>query len=304
MAPGPASDPPDLPSVELVLDGRAREVAGFPVRRVLPQRVRRSLGPFVFLDHLGPHKGDELAPGDGMEVGPHPHIGLATVTYLLDGELLHRDSLGSAQVIRAGDVNWMIAGRGVAHSERSTPEARARGGCTHGVQTWVALPRDREDMAPAFEHHPASTLPVVVRPGVTLRVIAGNAYGVTAPTRVLAPTLYVHATFERGATLALDDGHRARGVYVVDGELELAGRTFGGATLAVVRPEAAVTLHARTAANVMLVGGAPLDGPRHMWWNFVSTSKDRIEQAKTDWRDGRFAEVAGDLGERVPLPAG
>lgn len=289
----------DTPAIDAVIEGRTRDLGGFPVRRALPSGLRRTVGPFVFLDHMGPV---DFAPGHGMDVRPHPHIGLATITYLLAGEILHRDSLGNQQAIRAGDVNWMIAGRGVAHSERTPAELRARGHQALGLQTWVALPRDCEDMPAAFEHHPQRTLPVVERPGASLRVIAGSAYGRTAPTSVLAPTLYVHARLAAGAELAIDDQHTERAAYVIDGDVTCDGRRFGAATLVVFRAGAPATICATTPANVMLVGGAPLDGPRHIWWNFVSSSRDAIERAKSAWREGRFAKVAGDDVEFVPLP--
>jgi redox-sensitive bicupin YhaK (pirin superfamily) len=295
----PACTVGDTPAIDAVIEGRVRDLGGFSVRRTLPSGLRRSVGPFIFLDHMGPA---DFAPGQGMDVRPHPHIGLATLTYLLDGEIVHRDSIGNAQPIRPGDVNWMIAGRGVAHSERTPPEVRARGSRTLGMQTWIALPREHERMAPAFEHHPQRTLPLVERPGTTLRVIAGTAYGQTAPTSVLGPTLYVHAQLAAGATLAIDDEHAERAAYVVDGELECDGRVFGPATLVVMKPHVHATICARTPAHVMLLGGAPLDGPRHIWWNFVSSDRDHIEQAKADWRDGRFAKVTGDEHEFVPLP--
>jgi redox-sensitive bicupin YhaK (pirin superfamily) len=285
--------------IELVIEGRARDIGGFPVRRSLPVGARRSVGPFIFVDHMGPA---QLAPGDGMDVRPHPHIGLATVTYLLEGEIVHRDSLGSVQAIRPGDVNWMIAGAGIAHSERTDPEVRARGSRMLGLQTWVALPREHETMAPQFEHHPQATLPTVELPGLTLRVVAGTAYGQTAPTSVLTPTLYVHAAMDTEAVLAIDDTHAERAVYVIDGEIECDGRAFAAATMVVLQAGTEVTISARTAANVMLLGGAPLDGPRHIWWNFVSTDRERIEQAKVDWKAGRFAKVTGDEVEFVPLP--
>jgi redox-sensitive bicupin YhaK (pirin superfamily) len=295
----PACSPGDTPAVELVIEGRPRDLGGFSVRRTIPSGLRRAVGPFIFLDHMGPV---DFAPGSGMDVRPHPHIGLATITYLLAGEILHRDSIGNAQAIRPGDVNWMIAGRGVAHSERTPPEVRARGGRALGLQTWVALPQDREDIAPSFEHHPQHTLPVVDRNGAILRVLAGTAYGETAPTSVLAPTLYVHGALAAGAELAIDDAHAERAVYVIDGEIACDDRAFGSATLIVLRPGVDVTICAHTPANVMLVGGAPLDGPRHLWWNFVSSTRERIERAKADWREGRFATVAGDEHERVALP--
>ena len=292
-----ASDPAS--AIDLVLEGQPRDLGGFPVRRVLPAGKRRAVGPFIFLDHMGPV---DLAPGAGMDVRPHPHIGLATITYLLSGEIVHRDSIGSLQTIRPGDVNWMSAGRGIAHSERTPPDSRARGSRTLGLQTWVALPREHEDSAPSFEHHPRHTLPLIERPGATLRVIAGTAYGRAAPTGVLSPTLFVHAELAPGAELVVDDEHSERAVYVIDGEIECDGQTFGAATLIVLRPARQVAVRASTTANLALIGGAPLDGPRRMWWNFASTSPERIEQAKADWREGRFAKVAGDEIEFVPLP--
>jgi redox-sensitive bicupin YhaK (pirin superfamily) len=285
--------------IDRVIEGRSRDIGGFPVRRALPAIGQRTVGPFIFFDHMGPV---EFAPGHGMDVRPHPHIGLATITYLLEGEIVHRDTLGTEQTIRPGDVNWMVAGRGVAHSERTSAEVRARGSRAHGLQTWVALPRDREDMAPVFEHHPQHTLPLIAQPGVTVRVIAGAAYGHTAPTGVLSPTLYVHAAMAADATLAVDDAHAERAAYVVDGEIECDGRTFGAAALIVLRPGAQVAIRARSAANVMLVGGAPLDGPRQIWWNFVASTQDRIEAAKAAWRADQFGTVRGDEHERIPLP--
>lgn len=285
--------------IDLIIPTRPRDIGGFSVRRSLPVAARRLVGPFIFFDHMGPA---ELAPGEGVDTPPHPHIGLATITYLFDGALVHRDSVGSEQRIEPGDVNWMIAGKGIAHSERTPPELRERGARLHGLQTWVALPRDREDAEPTFEHHPSATLPLVRRPGAELRVIAGTAYGQRAPTRVLLPTLYVHARLDAGATLEVDDEHAERAIYVVDGSIELAGQTFGEAQMIVLRPGARAELRALTAANVMLVGGAPIDGPRHIWWNFVATSRERIEEAKSAWREGRFAKVFHDETEFVPLP--
>lgn len=295
----PACAAGDTPAIDLVIEGRPRDLGGFSVRRTIPAIGKRSVGPFVFLDQMGPAR---LEPGHGMDVRPHPHIGLATITYLLEGAITHRDSVGSLQVIRPGDVNWMVAGRGIAHSERSPDELRAHGGAMFGVQTWVALPAAHEEAPPSFEHHPQRTLPVVQRPGATLRIIAGTAYGARAPTGVLSPTLYVHAELTAGAELAIDDEHAERAVYVLAGEVMCDGRAFGPANLLVLRPGAAAVICAQTAAHVMLIGGAPLDGPRHIWWNFVSSSKDRIEQAKADWKAGRFAAVAGDETELVPLP--
>ncbi len=292
---------PDDDAIELVIEGRPRDLGGFAVRRTLPAPRRRAVGPFIFLDHVGPAM---LAPGQGIDVRPHPHIALATITYLFDGEFVHRDSLGSNQPIRPGDVNWMIAGRGVTHSERTGPEVRARGGPLHGVQTWVALPHADEEMAPRFEHHGRATMPIVQRPGAELHVIAGTAYDVEAPTGVRSPTLFVHGRLAAGATLPVDDGHVERAVYVAAGEIACGGLRVAVGTLLVLRADVAVRIDAVTAADVVLIGGAPLDGPRHLWWNFVSSSPARLEQAKADWQAGRFPQVPGDEDEFIPLPDG
>jgi redox-sensitive bicupin YhaK (pirin superfamily) len=283
-----------------MIKGRARDLGGFGVRRVLPAAERRLVGPFIFFDHAGPV---EFTPGQGMDVRPHPHIGLATVTYLFEGEILHRDSLGTQQPIRPGDVNWMVAGRGIVHSERSPPEARARGGRLHAIQCWVALPSRDETCEPRFEHHPRPTIPVLQRPGAELTVIAGSAYGATAPTGVLSPTLYVHARMDPGATLPVDDGYQERAAYVVDGAIECGGRQVAAGTMVVFPAGADLLMRAGdSGASVMLVGGAPIDGDRLIWWNFVNSRQERIEQAKADWAAQRYATVPGD-DERIPLPA-
>jgi hypothetical protein len=294
-------DPPGLEAhgIELEIEGRARDLGSFEVRRVLPARARQRVGPFIFFDHFGPVT---FGAGQGMDVRPHPHIGLATVTYLFEGEILHRDSLGSRQPIRPGDVNWMVAGGGIVHSERTPADVRARGGTMHGLQCWIALPTEVEECAPRFEHHPTASLPVVRRDGATLRVIAGRAYGAAAPTGVLSPTLYVDVELAAGATVPVDAEHEERAVYVVAGTVSWGGRPLNGATLTVLRPGAALSLTAQTAARLVLIGGAPLAGPRHLEWNFVSSSQERIERAKADWRDGRFPMVPGDEHERIPLP--
>jgi len=287
--------------IDLVIESRPRDLGGFSVRRTLPSTQRRQVGPFLFFDHMGPVA---FAPGQGIDVRPHPHIALATITYLLEGEFVHRDSVGSEQPIRPGDVNWMVAGRGVVHSERTAPEVRERGARMHGIQTWVALPQGDEEIEPRFEHHPRSTIPVVSRPGAELHVIAGTAYGAKAPTGVLSPTLYVHAELDAGATLPIDDEHEERAVYVIDGAIECHGKRFGEGAMLVLHPGAHVAVQAAEKTNLMLVGGAPLDGPRHIVWNFVSSSKERIEQAKADWREGRFSKIPGDDTEFIPLPEG
>ncbi|HTB74021.1 MAG TPA: pirin family protein [Polyangiaceae bacterium] len=286
-------------SIELVVTARPRDLGGFSVGRVLPAMQRRLVGPFIFFDHMTRH---ELAPGHGMDVRPHPHIGLATVTYLFDGEIIHRDSLGSRQAIVAGDVNWMSAGRGIVHSERTGDERRRTGGVVHGIQSWVALPAADEEMAPSFEHHPRETLPLVERPGARLRILAGHAYGARSPVGVRSPTLYAHAELDDGAHLPLTDEHDERAAYVVEGEIGCEGPSYGPGSMLIFRKGAGVGLHARGATRVMLLGGAALEGPRHIFWNFVATSKDRIERAKQEWKEGAFPRVPGDDVEFIPLP--
>lgn len=295
----PELEPGEGELVSLVIEARPKDVAGLTVRRSLPVARQRMVGPFVFTDHMGPAT---LAPGTGVDVPPHPHIGLATITYLFEGELIHRDSVGSEQLIRPGDVNWMVAGRGVVHSERSGPEPRKNGARLEGLQTWVALPVEQEEVEPWFEHHPLEALPRVERTGAELRVIAGTAYGARAPTGVLSPTLYVHARLETGAVLPVDDEHEERAVYVVRGTIACAGRSHGAGTMLVLRRGMSVEIFAQEAADVALLGGAPLPEKRHIWWNFVSTSKERIERAKDQWREGRFPKVPGDEHAYVPLP--
>jgi len=289
-----------MSGIRRVLDGRPRDLGGFSVRRVLPAGGLQTVGPFIFFDHIGPAT---FAPGDGVDVRPHPHIGLATVTYLFAGEFMHRDSLGTAQLIRPGDVNWMVAGRGIVHSERTPAAARsAPGGAPiHGIQTWVALPSEHEETDPSFEHHPAPTLPEIHGTGVTLRLIAGAAYGRQASTAVYSAMFYLVATLEAGAEVELPAEYAERAAYVVEGEVEAAAERYGVGRMIVYEAGVQVLLRALTPARVMLLGGAPLDGPRHIWWNFVSSSPERIERAKLDWREERFTEVPGD-SERIPLP--
>jgi redox-sensitive bicupin YhaK (pirin superfamily) len=282
----------------LLLDGSVHDLGGFSVRRVLPQLQARSVGPFVFFDHLGPA---QFAQGQGIDVRPHPHIGLATVTYLFDGALRHRDSLGSVQDIRPGDVNWMTAGRGIVHSERSPPTERAQGHLMHGIQTWVALPRHAEEVDPAFAHHPAATLPELVIDGVRLRLIAGNAFGKSAPVQVFAPMFYLAVEFAAGSRLVLPAEHIERAIYAVDSEILVDGLPLAPGRMAVLVPGSDVSIEASTPAIVMLCGGDPLDGDRHLFWNFVSSSRDRIERAKQDWTAQRFGSVPGET-EFIPLP--
>ncbi|NJD32962.1 MAG: pirin family protein [Gammaproteobacteria bacterium] len=289
-----------MTTVARVLEGRPRDLGGCGVRRVLPAGGMQTVGPFIFFDHMGPAT---FAPGAGVDVRPHPHIGLATVTYLYAGEFMHRDSLGTQQLIRPGDVNWMVAGRGIVHSERTPPEARKAGtGATiHGIQTWIALPRDHEEAPPAFEHHPASALPELRPRGAVLRLIAGEAYGQRSPASVFSGMFYVDARLEAAATAELPPEYSERAAYVAEGAIDAAGTRHGVGEMIVFAAGGGPTIRALEASRVMLLGGAPLDGPRDIWWNFVSSSRERIERAKRDWREQRFAAVPGD-DERIPLP--
>jgi redox-sensitive bicupin YhaK (pirin superfamily) len=285
-------------SLETVVVPRTRDLGGFEVRRVLPSIERRMVGPFVFFDEMGPTL---FKPGTGIDVRPHPHIGLATVTYLFDGEILHRDNLGSVQPIRPGEINWMTAGRGIAHSERTDAAVRAGGGRLAGIQSWVALPKNDEETAPAFTHHGSASLPIVSGEGKTVRVLVGALYGARSPVQSFSETLYADIALEADARLPIPAEHEERAIYLVDGMIEVAGEAFAAGRLLVLRPRAEITVTSRSAARLMLLGGAPMDGPRHIWWNFVSSSADRIEQAKADWKAGRFPAVTGDP-EFIPLP--
>jgi len=285
-------------AIELRIESRTRDLGGFEVRRVLPAAERQRVGPFVFFDQMGPSR---FAPGRGVDVRPHPHIGLATVTYLFEGVILHRDSLGSVQPITPGAVNWMTAGRGIAHSERTPDERKASGSSLHGLQLWLALPREQEETDPEFVHHPEPTLPRIELPGAHLRLLAGSAFGERSPVETASETLYLVGELERGADLELPAEPEERAVYVAEGELGLEGELVGAGTMAVLRSGARARLEARAPARIALVGGAPLDGERHLWWNFVSSSRGRIERAKADWKNGRFAAVPGET-EFIPLP--
>lgn len=283
----------------LIIPPRTHDLGdGFTVRRAVPTLQARSVGPFVFVDHMGPAV---FEPDRGIDVRPHPHIGLATVTYLWEGAIGHRDTLGSDQVIRPGDVNWMTSGRGIAHSERTPPQARAERSGVHGMQTWVALPKAHEETAPEFYHHPAATLPHWQQHGAGLRVIAGRAFGYESPVRVFSDTFNVALDLQAEAELALDDGAVERALYILEGEAQLDGANVPARHLLVLDRGTRPVLRALTPLKAMLVGGEPLDGPRHLWWNFVSSSKERIEQAKQDWREGRFGKIVGD-DEFIPLP--
>jgi redox-sensitive bicupin YhaK (pirin superfamily) len=284
--------------VERVLTGKARDIGAFEVKRALPQAKRRHVGPFVFLDEMGPAT---LAPGAGMDVRPHPHIGLSTVTYLFDGEIVHRDSLGYVQAIRPGALNWMTAGKGIVHSERTDPAKRGGGLKMHGIQTWVALPPELEECQPSFAHHPAETLPETARDGVALKLILGNAYGLVSPVKADWPIFYLHAEFPAGAALAMTGEHPDRAIYIVSGTVEIGGVEYGPGNLVVLREGASVRMTAKAATRAMLLGGKPLPGARTIWWNFVSSDKDRLERAKALWKSGGFPKVPGET-EFIPLP--
>ena len=281
------------------IEPRTHDLGGFSVRRLIPQPGCRSVGPFVFFDHIGPAVLEGEQP---VAVRPHPHIGLATVTYLWEGAMMHRDSLGSVQEIQPGDVNWMTAGRGIVHSERTPERLRGVAHPFHGLQTWVALPREHEEAEPHFAHHPKATLPLIDSDGVCLRIVAGTAFGETSPVKVFADTLYVAIDIADGGELMIPNDHVERALYPVSGEVFLNEiEPLPLNTLCVLEPGTLPLLNARGPAKVMLLGGAPLDGPRFVWWNFVSSSRERIERAKADWREGRLGQVPGET-EFIPLP--
>jgi redox-sensitive bicupin YhaK (pirin superfamily) len=286
-------------AVGQVILPRAHDIGGFEVRRALPAKERQMVGPFIFFDQMGP---GEFLSGKGLDVRPHPHIGLSTVTYLFEGEIQHRDTLGSNQPIRPGDVNWMTAGRGIAHSERTDQSRRSHSNPLYGIQSWVALPRAQEEAVPDFAHHPATTLPVIEDGKVRLRLIAGHGWGARSPVATPSDLFYADAVLAPGAALPLPD-HEERGAYVLDGEVTVSGDRFEPGRMLVFRAGDGLALCAGPrGARLLLLGGAAMDGPRHLFWNFVSSSRERIEQAKEDWRAGRFGLVPGDEEEFIPLP--
>ena len=270
----------------------------FLVRRGLPSARSRMVGPFIFFDHFGPA---EFHGGNGLDVRPHPHIGLATVTYLFDGEIMHRDSLGTVAAIRPGEVNWMTAGKGIAHSERTAPERRVEGEKIHGLQCWVALPSAKEEMAPGFVHYGTGDFPIIKDVGKTVRVMAGEAYGARSPLVATSDTMFADVTLMPGAKLPVDAVYDERAIYVVSGEIDVMGDKFAAPQLIVLRKGDAITLSSAAGAHIMLFGGEPMDGPRHIWWNFVSSRQERIDQAKEQWRTAKFDPVPGD-SEFIPLP--
>ncbi|MEL6257832.1 MAG: pirin family protein [Pseudomonadota bacterium] len=294
-------------AIEMIIEPRQRDLGGFHVRRVLPFHARKMVGPFIFFDHMGPAT---FAPGQGVDVRPHPHIGLATVTYLFDGALGHKDSVGSDIVIRPGAVNWMTAGRGISHSERTPPEERAAGHTLHGIQTWVALPKPHEEAEPAFVHHPADSLPRFFLDGAEVSVIAGEAWGRRSPVSFPWEIWYAAIVSDADATFEIPrDAAAERAVYVVEGAATIDGKTLGEGAMAVLTEAETISVTAKAGAKLMLAGGAPMDDKRFIEWNFVSSSQDRIEQAKSDWiasadagfQNSPFSQPPGET-EWIPLP--
>lgn len=285
-------------SVELALVPSMRDLGGFQVRRALPHRQRQMIGPFIFFDQMGPAR---FTVGQGVDVRPHPHIGLATVTYLFAGSILHRDTEGNVLEIAPGAMNLMTAGSGIAHSERTPPASRAIGSELFGIQSWIALPRAHEETAPTFQHFDAHVLPVVEDGGVKARVIAGTAFGQSSPVHTFSDWLYAEVQLAAGSQLPFDADHEERGLYIAAGEVAIGGERFAAPNLLVFRPGDRITIAATQAARLMLLGGAGMEEPRYIWWNFVSSSRERIEQAKADWQAGRFKTVPGET-EFIPLP--
>jgi hypothetical protein len=289
-----------MSAIDTLILPSARDLGGFSVHRLLPAPSQQMVGPFIFFDAMGP---TTFAPGTGVDVRPHPHIGLATVTWLFEGELMHRDSLGCAQLIRPGEVNWMTAGRGIVHSERTPLDIRGRPSRLHGVQSWLALPRHAEETAPEFHHHAAASLPAIDADGVSLRVIAGTLLGLTSPVRTFSAVGYGAVKLQAGAILVLPPEHQERAVHLVDGDLQIDGEALPAGAMATLGPDRPVELRAASPVRCMVLGGERADGPRHIWWNFVASSQERIERAKRDWALGHFAAVPGER-EFIPLPEG
>ncbi|MGX1309581.1 redox-sensitive bicupin YhaK (pirin superfamily) [Amorphus suaedae] len=298
-------DDAGLDAIETLIVPRSRDLGGFEVRRALPAPKRQMVGPFIFFDQAGPA---EFLTGQGVDVRPHPHIGLGTVTYLFRGDFHHRDSTGADQIIRPGALNWMVAGRGVTHSERTPTAARSGPNSLFGIQTWLALPDSHEDIDPSFEHFGKETLPMIEDDGVSVRLILGTAYGKTAPAAMHSETFYADVKLDPGRRLPMPDDHEDRGIYVVDGSISIAGQSFDAGRMMVFRPGDRITVAAgESGARLMVLGGATLNGPRFIWWNFVASSRERIEEAKADWRaqnwgNGRFDLPTDDRDEHIPLP--
>jgi len=304
MSWNPAEDPQPgdkvaCDAIETVIVPRTRDLGSFEVRRALPSAQRQMVGPFIFFDQMGP---SEFLLGSGMDVRPHPHIGLSTVTYLFDGEIMHRDSLGTELPIRPGELNWMTAGRGIVHSERTSQELRGVGSKLFGIQSWVALSAQDEETRPDFVHYDAGEMPVITGDGKTVRLIAGSILGARSPVRMSSPMFDADVALQAGSSVPLDPDYDERAVYTISGEVEIAGDVFPPGQLLVFRPGDRITVRARNDARFMMLGGEPMDGPRFIWWNFVSSRQDRIEQAKADWTAARFDSVPGDEDEFIPLP--
>lgn len=289
-----------VPMLDRIIQARKADIGAYEVARVLPYRELRMVGPFTFLDHAGP-VAVPPSPGSRMDVLAHPHVGLSTVSYLLAGEMMHRDSTGAEQMLRPGDVNWMIAGKGVSHSERLEGSFQDRGGTMELLQAWVALPTEIEDCDPSFAHHPTASLPTFDEAGMSSRLIAGSAFGLEAPVRTHSPMFYLHVELQAGARTPLPTGYPERAAYVVKGRVEVGGQIHTRGQLLVFSPEATPVLTALEPSTLMLLGGEPV-GPRHIWWNFVASSKERIEQAKADWRSGRITLPVNDRQSFIPLP--
>ena len=287
----------DTGAIELLIEPAEKDLGEFTVRRALPDKRRQRVGPFIFFDHMGPA---EFPPGTGVNVRSHPHIGLATITFLFEGEILHRDSLGYVQAIRPGEINWMTAGKGIVHSEKASPELLASGQKLHGLQTWVALPIEHEETEPRFEHYSADGIPVLEREGAKITVVIGTAYGKTSPVKAASETLYVEIKLEPGASINLPEAEEL-GVYVVSGNIELDGQAVSDGVLAVLKNGASASVSAPGGAHLMICGGDTLEGERIVWWNFVNSSRERLERAKRDWKEGRFDDVPGE-SEFIPLP--
>jgi redox-sensitive bicupin YhaK (pirin superfamily) len=294
-----AGDAASTDAIEQVIVPRVRDIGDFEVHRALPAAERQMIGPFIFFDRFGPVI---MKAGQGMDVRPHPHIGLATVTWLFDGTIYHRDSLGSEQAIQPGELNWMTAGKGIVHSERTPALERASGQTMFGLQSWVALPNNLEETAPAFEHVAHERMPVLREPGVEVQVIAGHLFGEASPVKTHSDLFYADVRLQAGARLLIPPEHEERGLYLASGKIEIAGRIFEAGKLIALKPKTEIIVKAIEASHFMLLGGEPMDGPRHIWWNFVSSSKDKIDAAKEEWRTGKFSMVPGDDKEFIPLP--
>lgn len=285
--------------VELIIRPQEHDLGAFTVRRVLPASERQMVGPFIFFDHMGPAT---LAPDQPVNVRPHPHIGLATLTWLFEGALMHRDSLGYAQEIRPGEVNWMTAGSGIVHSERTPERLLDQETRLSGLQVWMALPKAHEETAPSFQHCKADELPAWQGDGISITLVAGSAWGKTAPVAVYSDTLYADMRMAAGASAVIEPEHEERALYLFSGAVDIAGVRFDPGGMLVLKPGIAIEVRAVADTHLVLIGGAPMDGPRFKWWNLVSSSRARIDQAKADWRDGRFAKIPGDAEEFIPLP--